>query len=120
MRNEFPSIEQLKRAIEIEERIAELQEELRSIFQGVKSGPVITGSGSQKEDARRGRRSAATRAKMAAAQKARWAKKNGPAEPGAAGVAPKKAKAKRVLSAEARAKIAAAQKKRWAAAKAGK
>jgi len=56
--------------------------------------------------------SASTRAKIAAAQKARWAKVNGgkrgrPAKTG-----------KRSMSVAARAKIAAAAKARWAKAKA--
>jgi hypothetical protein len=47
--------------------------------------------------------SAKSRAKMAAAQRARWAKANGHAS-----------KAKRTMSASARRKIAAAQRARWA------
>ena len=46
--------------------------------------------------------SAKSRAKMAAAQKARWARANGQAP-----------KAKRTMSASARRKIAAAQRARW-------
>jgi hypothetical protein len=58
--------------------------------------------------------SAAARAKMAAAQKARWAKAKGPAS---SFTAPAK---KRTLSPEARANIAAGARKRWARIKAGK
>ncbi len=58
------------------------------------------------------RLSAAARAKIAAAQRARWAKFR--ANTG------KTAKAKRTLSAAARRKIAAAQKARWAKVKARK
>lgn len=54
----------------------------------------------------RGRISAAGRAKIAAAQRARWAKQKGQA-----------ARPKRVVSATARRKIAAAQRARWAKVK---
>ena len=54
--------------------------------------------------------SAKGRARIAAAQKARWAKVNGVAE------VPKK----RTMSASARRKIAAAQRARWAKVKRGK
>ena len=62
--------------------------------------------------------SAATKAKMAAAQKARWAKLKGeqaaPLTPAAAPT-----KDKRKYSAEAKARMAAGAKARWAKAKAG-
>ena len=57
--------------------------------------------------------SAAARARIAAAQKARWAKYRSPSK-----VAP--SRGKRTLSAAARRKIAAAQRARWARVKAGK
>jgi hypothetical protein len=53
--------------------------------------------------------SAASRRKMAAAQRARWAKANGQAR-----------KPKHTMSASARRRIAAAQRARWAKVKAGK
>ena len=53
-----------------------------------------------------GQASARSRTKMAAAQKARWAKANGQAP-----------KPKRTMSASARRKIAAAQRARWAQVK---
>ena len=57
--------------------------------------------------------SAAGRARIVAAQKARWAKVKGKKSP------PKTVKkAKRKMSAAARAKISAVAKKRWAKAKA--
>jgi hypothetical protein len=56
--------------------------------------------------------SAAGRARIAAAQTARWAKLKGKSK----GATPKK----RVMSASARKKIAAAQQARWARAKAAK
>ena len=60
--------------------------------------------------------SAASKAKMAAAQKARWAKKNGTA-PAAVEAPVVKTRKKRTMSPEARARIAAAQKARWAKVK---
>ncbi len=92
------SIEQLRRAVALKEQIEALAGELR----GVLGSPPI----------KRGRRtrSAATRARMAAAQRARWAN--------ARGTTPKKARrARRKISAAGRARIAAAAKARWAAAK---
>lgn len=114
MSNEFLSIDQLKRALAIEEQIAALREELRTVLGNPSfkqsSNSVATKPGGK--DARRGKRSAATRAKMAAAQKARWAKSKSES------TVPAKGRKKRVLSPEARARIVAAQKKRWAAIKA--
>jgi hypothetical protein len=64
--------------------------------------------------------SAAARAKIAAAQRARWARTKGTAAPAAAATAPAKAPVKRILSPAARRKIAAAQKARWAKYRAAK
>lgn len=59
--------------------------------------------------------SAEARERIAAAQRARWAKvKGGSAAPAAA-----KGKVKRKISAEARAKMAEAARRRWAAKKQG-
>ena len=65
--------------------------------------------------------SAASRRKMAKAQKARWAKARNGAEPakGAPTIAASVA-AKRVMSAASRKKIATFQRARWAKIKAGK
>ena len=68
------------------------------------------------KDGRKGKRSAATIAKMKAAAKARWAKKNG-AAPAAVEAPVVKTKKKRTMSPEGRARIAAAQKARWAKVK---
>jgi hypothetical protein len=62
--------------------------------------------------------SAASRRKMARAQKARWAKvRKGP---GPVAKTSGSVPAKRTMSASARRKIAAAQRKRWAKVRAGK
>jgi len=63
------------------------------------------------------RLSASARARIAAAQRARWAKHRESTAKSAKVVPIRR---KRTLSAAARAKIAAAQKKRWAKVRAGK
>ena len=63
--------------------------------------------------------SAAARGKIAAAQKARWAKVKAGSQPAAA-ITTASAPAKRTMSASARRKIAAAQRARWAKVRAGK
>jgi len=85
--------------------------DLRSMLNGQRIGPAVThaetGNGKR-------RFSLASRRKMAAAQKARWAKIKQSSEPTKVVTA----KPKRKMSASARRRIAAAQKKRWAIKKA--
>ena len=64
--------------------------------------------------------SAASRRKMARAQKARWAKAREQSQPMAVAKITGTAPVKRTMSAAARKKIAAFQKARWAKLKAGK
>lgn len=90
------SVQQLRRAVAIKEQIEQLAGELRGILGG-SSGRRGGGT-----------RSAATRARMAAAQRARWA--------GAKGKTKAK-RGRRRISAAGRARIAAAARARWAAAK---
>ena len=113
-----PNLAQLKHALAIAEKIEALQSELASIMGG--SSISITASASTPAPVKKqGGMSAAGRARVAAAQKARWAKLNG--ETSAPAKAPKaKGKAKRTMSPEARAKIGAAQKARWAKVKKAK
>lgn len=100
---------QLKHAADIKEQIATLEDELESILDGGSSGNGVPSP----IRSRRNRMSAAGRARIIAAQRARWAKFK------KAKGAPARAKAgKRVLSAAAKAKIAAAARARWAKAKA--
>jgi hypothetical protein len=109
MSNQLSSLTgvQLRRAAELKDKIEALNEELDSIL-GT-SAPV-----SSQAPRKRGM-SAAGRARIAAAQKARWAK----AKTAKSAKPAVKALAKRkVMSASARAKIAAAAKARWAKAKA--
>jgi hypothetical protein len=94
---------QLRRAADLKDKIEELNQELAAILGG-------SASGSAKVPKKKGGMSAAGRAAIAAAQKARWAK-----------VKAAKGPAKRSkMSAAARAKIAAAQKARWAKVKGAK
>ena len=92
------SPDQLRKAADLQERIVELQSELNAVLGGEISLPGKTGSRNM---------SAAGRAAISAAAKARWAKYRG-----AGPKAPK-----RKMSAEGRARLAAAVKARWAKAK---
>jgi hypothetical protein len=97
------SAQQLRRAAAIKEQIDTLQNEL---------GKILGGNGATQVASGKRIMSAGARARIAAAQRARWAKVKGskPAKSPGAG--------KRKMSAAARAKIAAAAKARWAKAKA--
>ena len=110
------SLEQLKQVISIKEEIASLEQKLAKMAGG-KALPAKSPEGPVKK-ARKGI-SSAGRARIAAAQKARWAKVKGTVPPPVAKPAIVKAskptkKAKRKLSPEGRAKIVTALKKRWA------
>jgi hypothetical protein len=99
------SVEQLKRAVAVREQIAELELEL---------GRILGESPSSTNGHRvRRKMSASARAKIAAAQRARWARQ----KKGQKGAAPA-VKGRRKMSPAARAKIAAAARARWAKAKA--
>lgn len=98
---------QLKHAADIKEQIAALEDELRAIVGGRNGAPAPFRT-------RRNNVSAAGRARIAAAQRARWAKFRG----GKGGPAKAKGGKTRTMSAAAKAKIAAAARARWAKAKA--
>jgi hypothetical protein len=101
------SAQQLRHAAAIKEKIQSLEKEIGRIF-GSSTKSVVAAAPKKKF-----KMSAAARARISAAAKARWAKVNGKK------VAVKQAsKAKRKLSAAARAKLSAAAKARWAKAKA--
>lgn len=95
------SAQELRRAATIKDQIDSLQEQLNRLL------------GSSKLTDSIGKRtmSAGARAKIAAAQKARWAKVKG-------GVKQAANSGRRKMSAAARARIAAAARARWAKAKA--
>src|SRR5208283_764654 len=101
------SAKQLRRAATIKEKIQSLENELNRIL-GSSIKPVAAVAPKKKR-----KMSAAGRAKIAAAVRARWAK----AKARKPAVKPVK-KARRKMSAAARAKIGAAAKARWAKAKA--
>jgi hypothetical protein len=103
------SVTQLRKAAAIKERIEELEKDLTGIL-GIPEALTVGGI------VRRHRRmSAAARARISAAAKARWAKVNAGKT-----TAARPAKASRTMSAAARAKISAAAKARWARVKAAK
>jgi len=114
----IPTLAELKRSINISEQIESLQAELASVFSGLSAAiaPAPAKTAVTKGRRKKGKMSAAGRARIIAAQKARWAKvKATPiVEPVAA--QPKKKKGK--MSAAGRANIIAAQKARWAKVKA--
>jgi hypothetical protein len=89
-----------------------LTREIKAIGAALSAFGAAYGNGT----APRGKISAAGRARITAAQKARWAKVKGKGTSGK-GVTIRK---KRTMSASARRKIAAAQRARWAKVKAAK
>jgi hypothetical protein len=101
------SSKQLRRAADLKDKIQSLENELGRIL-GASIKPVAAGAPKKKR-----KMSAAGRAKIAAAQKARWAKVKGRKS-----VAKPVKKARRKMSAAGRAKIAAAARARWKKAKA--
>lgn len=106
------SPDQLKRAAAIKEEIINLEDQLTVVLGTPAAVPKPVTHGKQKR-----KMNAAGRARIKAAQKARWAKikKVQPAT-----VIVPAAKKKFTMSAAAKAKIAAAAKARWARVKAGK
>jgi hypothetical protein len=98
------SAQQLRKAADLQEKIASLQAELAKYFGGSSSSPAPR---------KKSKMSAAGRARIIAAQKARWAK----VKAGKKSAKPAKAK-KRTMSAAAKAKIAAIARARWAKVKA--
>jgi len=112
------SIEQLKHIVSIKEQLASLEVKLAKII-GEK--PLLQTT--PEAPATRGPRkmSAAAKARIAAAARARWARIKGEAKAAPVAKAAKSAKpakgGKRVLSPEGRARIIAALKKRWASRK---
>ena len=78
-----PTLQQLQRGLAISERIAALETELAAIFNGsapTRATPTAKSPAAQ-SDGRKGKRSAATIAKMKASQQARWAKVKAPTRP---------------------------------------
>jgi hypothetical protein len=101
---------QLRQAADIKERIDALQNELNEIL-----GSEVPTPAAITEKPKKRQMSAAGRAAIGAAARARWAKYNA-AKGGAKAVEPVK-KARKKISAAGIARIRAAQKARWAAIK---
>ena len=100
----------LRKAADLQERIEGLQEELEQLLGEVPApAPAPTAEGPKK----RKKFSAATKAKMAASQRARWAGNQEPAPE----VEPAPKKARKELSAAVRKARSEAMKARWAKAK---
>jgi hypothetical protein len=92
-------------------------ERLMREIRGVSAALAAFGAAYGKQNGVRGTMSAARRAKISAAQKARWAKAKGSDGQQQSAVS---APQKRAVSAAARKKMAAAQKARWAKVRAQK
>jgi hypothetical protein len=92
------------------------QARVESIDQAISVIESLNGSGTVQQSNQSGRViSAASRRKMAQAQRARWARANNGSQPVAAITKPTaSAPVKHTMSAAARRKIAAAQRARWA------
>jgi hypothetical protein len=113
------SLQRLKRAGELIQALEKIETELHAIF-GFRTEKTPKAKTVAEDKPKKRVMSAAGRARIAAAQRARWAKQKGPAEHKNGSEKVKAKKAKRTMSPEGRAKIAAAQKRRWAKQKAGK
>jgi hypothetical protein len=121
-----PSVAALKQAIDIAEQIEKLKSQLAALVGGsstAASAPqASTGAPVSRRGGKRGKRtmSAEARERIAAAQRARWAKAKGSSKEAApTSAAAKPAKKRTGLTAAGRAKLAAAMKARWAARKKG-
>ena len=119
------SVQQLLQAANLKEKIETLENELNQLLGS--SAEAGSASGATSAPKKRGGMSAAGKARIVAAQKARWAKIHAAksavkpaAKPAKVAVAAKSAKKKFVMSAAAKAKISAAAKARWAKIKAAK
>ena len=115
----IPSIDQLKRAVQISEQIERLEADLDSIL-GNQPIPRTKSSNDVEGPSGRQRRtmSPEAREKIAAAQRRRWAKSKGQSSAAKSSSKPAK-KSKGGITPEGRAKLAAAMKARWAARKKG-
>jgi hypothetical protein len=102
------SFQKLTQALSLRQQISALEQRLSSLFAGGGSSASST-STSSKGSRKRKPMSAATRAKLAVAAKARWAQRKGMT------LAKAPAKKKGGLTAAGRKKLSDAMKARWAA-----
>jgi len=109
-----PTLDQLRRGMQIAEQIAALEKQLAAVLGGQ---PVASSAAAPKKIKRR-KISPEGLARIIAAQKKRWGKARAGRK---ASAAPKKAVAKKKggITAAGREKLSAAMKARWAARKAG-
>src|SRR5687768_2576015 len=116
------SLKALEEAVGIRRQIEELEQRLRSLFGG--NAPSRSTQASAVADApatggaKRRKLSAAARGRIAAAQRARWAKARGESAP-ATNSAVKSARKKGGLTPAGRRRLAEAMRARWAARKRG-
>ncbi len=127
MSNILPSTQQLQRAIQISEQIEKLETELKSLLAGNGRAPVAAAVPKPAKGKGKRTMSPEARERIAAAQRARWAKARGgkatkstASSTEASTGSGSARKPKRKVSAQARARMAAAAKKRWAKAKSAK
>src|ERR1035438_5628767 len=110
------SVQQLRQAADLKDKISALETELNQLLGSTAQSAAVKPA-TAKAPKKKGGMSAAGKARIAAAQKARWAKVKA-AKPEAKAVAAVKpaapAKKKFTMSAAAKAKISAAAKARWA------
>jgi hypothetical protein len=111
------SLSKLKQAVTIREQIEILEARLAALFGGSVSAGGTPAGVAPSVGRRGGRRtmSAATRAKLSAAAKARWARRKAGASPAPA----KSSRKKRGLTPEGRRRLSEAMKARWAARRKG-
>jgi hypothetical protein len=100
------SLQKLEQAISLRKRIHQLEGQLSALFGGTQRKGFRSSSGKR-------RVSSATRAKLVAAAKASWAKRNGKKNAGGS----KKATKKGGLTPAGRRKLSQMMKARWAARK---
>jgi hypothetical protein len=110
----------LRKVLSIREQIESLEADLAKIVGEPSSKPASQLAPTTKPARKRRGLSAAGRARIIAAQKARWAKVKGTATPAAPVPVAAPVKRKSKMSAAGRARIAAAQKARWAKVRAAK
>jgi hypothetical protein len=119
-----PSTTLLKRALAIAENIDRLQAQLASVLgnRATAAATISSPADVVKPGRKRRKMSAAAREKIAAAQRARWARTKGGSSGVAKAATPAKAgtgKKRGGITAAGRARLAAAMKARWAARKKG-
>jgi len=105
--------------VDIERIVADLTAEHNRIDQAIAALEGSSPRLGRPPKASKGRRtmSAAARAKISAAQKARWAKQKGKSAPKKAAAPANRATARKPMSPAARNRLSALAKARWAAAK---